>query len=117
MHIFIEELLNLHRGQGLDLFWRDTLTVPSEEEYLQMVDLKTGGLFRLAARLLQSASSATYNLVPLVEVAGLIFQIRDDYQNLCSEQVSGKSRNPTTIICAPLNKCLESDDVRQRILR
>ncbi|KAL8976714.1 MAG: hypothetical protein Q9205_007339, partial [Flavoplaca limonia] len=84
--IFNEELLNLHRGQGLDLFWRDTLTVPSEEEYMQMINLKTGGLFRLAARLLQSASSASFDLVPLVDVVGLIFQIRDDYQNLCNEQ-------------------------------
>lgn len=31
-----EELLHLHRGQGLDLFWRDTLTCPTEEEYVQM---------------------------------------------------------------------------------
>ena len=87
--IFNEELLNLHRGQGLDLFWRDTLTVPSEEEYMQMINLKTGGLFRLAARLLQSASSALFDLLPLVDVVGLIFQIRDDYQNLCNEQVRG----------------------------
>lgn len=33
----IEELLNLHRGQGLDLFWRDSLTCPTEEEYIHMV--------------------------------------------------------------------------------
>ena len=33
----IEELLNLHRGQGLDLFWRDSLTCPTEEEYVHMV--------------------------------------------------------------------------------
>jgi geranylgeranyl diphosphate synthase type 3 len=32
-----EELLQLHRGQGLDLFWRDTLTCPTEEEYVGMV--------------------------------------------------------------------------------
>lgn len=35
--IFTDELLNLHRGQGLDLYWRDTLTCPSEEEYIDMV--------------------------------------------------------------------------------
>ncbi|KAL9582023.1 MAG: hypothetical protein Q9212_003539 [Teloschistes hypoglaucus] len=87
MDIFNEELLNLHRGQGLDLFWRDTLTVPTEEEYLHMINLKTGGLFRLAARLLQSASSKHYDLVPLMNIASLIFQIRDDYQNLCSESM------------------------------
>ncbi|KAL8815830.1 MAG: hypothetical protein Q9223_005078 [Gallowayella weberi] len=88
IQIFSEEMLNLHRGQGLDLFWRDTLTVPSEEEYMQMISFKTGGLFRLAARLLQSASSKPFDLIPLVESVGLIFQIRDDYQNLCSEHMA-----------------------------
>ncbi|KAJ2640852.1 geranylgeranyl pyrophosphate synthetase, partial [Coemansia sp. RSA 1287] len=29
--IFTEELLNLHRGQGMELYWRDTLTCPSED--------------------------------------------------------------------------------------
>jgi geranylgeranyl diphosphate synthase, type III len=54
--IFTEELLNLHRGQGMDLYWRDTLTCPSEEDYLEMVDNKTGGLFRLAVKLMQAES-------------------------------------------------------------
>jgi geranylgeranyl diphosphate synthase, type III len=33
-----EELLSLHRGQGLELLWRDSLTCPSEEEYISMVN-------------------------------------------------------------------------------
>jgi geranylgeranyl diphosphate synthase, type III len=32
------ELLNLHRGQGLDLLWRDSLQCPTEEEYIAMVN-------------------------------------------------------------------------------
>lgn len=36
--IYTEELLNLHRGQGMELFWRDTLTCPTEDEFLEMVD-------------------------------------------------------------------------------
>lgn len=36
-NIFTEELIHLHRGQGLDLYWRETLSCPSEEEYLNMV--------------------------------------------------------------------------------
>ena len=56
MAIFTEELLNLHRGQGMDLFWRDTLTCPSEADYLEMVGNKTGGLFRLAIKLMQAES-------------------------------------------------------------
>jgi len=51
--IFIEELLNLHKGQGFDIYWRDNNQCPSEEEYKTMVMHKTGGLFRLAMRLMQ----------------------------------------------------------------
>jgi hypothetical protein len=32
-----EELVNLHRGQGYDILWRDTSTCPTEAEYTQMV--------------------------------------------------------------------------------
>lgn len=56
--IYTEELLNLHRGQGMDMFWRDTLTCPSEDDYLEMVGNKTGGLFRLAVKLMQAESKS-----------------------------------------------------------
>ncbi|KAK3637396.1 hypothetical protein LTR56_008711 [Elasticomyces elasticus] len=82
--IYVEELLNLHRGQGMDLFWRDTLTCPTEAEYLEMVRNKTGGLFRLAIRLMQSESTTGRDFLPLVDVLGLQFQICDDYLNLMS---------------------------------
>lgn len=35
--VFNEEMLNLHRGQSLDLYWRENLSCPSEEEYINMV--------------------------------------------------------------------------------
>jgi geranylgeranyl diphosphate synthase type 3 len=57
--IYTEEMLNLHRGQGMDLFWRDTLTCPTEDDYLEMVGNKTGGLFRLAIKLMQAESKTT----------------------------------------------------------
>lgn len=86
--IFTEELVNLHRGQGMDLFWRDTLTCPSEEEYLEMVGNKTGGLFRLGIKLMQAESNSTTDCIPLINIIGLIFQIRDDYMNLFSHEYS-----------------------------
>ncbi|CZR53293.1 probable farnesyltranstransferase (al-3) [Phialocephala subalpina] len=86
--IYTEELLNLHRGQGMDLFWRDTLTCPSEDDYLEMVGNKTGGLFRLAIKLMQAESGKLKDCVPLVNLMGIIFQIRDDYQNLSSPEYS-----------------------------
>ncbi|KAK5937044.1 geranylgeranyl pyrophosphate synthetase [Knufia obscura] len=85
-HIFISELLNLHRGQGMDLYWRDTLTCPTEDDYLQMVQNKTGGLFRLAVKLMQAESPERGHIdcEPLVNLMGLVFQICDDYLNLSS---------------------------------
>lgn len=84
MDIYTEELINLHRGQGMDLYWRETLRSPTEAEYLEMVRNKTGGLFRLAIRLMQSESTTGRDFVPLVDVLGLQFQICDDYLNLKS---------------------------------
>ncbi|KAL9020011.1 MAG: hypothetical protein Q9185_002750 [Variospora sp. 1 TL-2023] len=101
VRIYADELCNLHRGQGMDLYWRDTLTCPSEADYLEMVGNKTGGLFRLAVKIMQAESpSRTTNTttttttnnhqseetdyIPLVDIIGLLFQIRDDYLNLCS---------------------------------
>ena len=88
IEIFTTELLNLHRGQGMDLYWRDTLTCPTEDDYLEMVQNKTGGLFRLAVKLMQAESSEKGRLdcVPLVNLMGLVFQICDDYLNLSSTQ-------------------------------
>jgi len=80
--VFAEELVNLHRGQGMDLFWRDTLTCPTEDDYLEMVSNKTGGLFRLGIKLMQAESRSLVDCVPLVNIIGLIFQIADDYHNL-----------------------------------
>lgn len=101
IEIFTEELLNLHRGQGMDLYWRDSLTCPSEADYLEMVGNKTGGLFRLAIKLMQAesavqvyASQASHPIThanvtasdcaPLVSTIGLLFQILDDHLNLSS---------------------------------
>lgn len=86
VEIFSTELLNLHRGQGMDLYWRDTLSCPTEDDYLEMVQNKTGGLFRLAVKLMQAESPQRGRLdcVPLVNLMGLIFQICDDYLNLSS---------------------------------
>ena len=84
--IFSKELLFLHRGQGMDLFWRDSLVCPTEEDYLEMVGNKTGGLFRLGIKLMQAESKSGIDCVTLVNLMGLIFQIRDDYMNLHSKE-------------------------------
>ncbi|GIK02313.1 hypothetical protein Aspvir_006362 [Aspergillus viridinutans] len=65
--IFIEEIQQLYVGQNYDLYWTHNMLCPSVSEYLKMVDLKAGGLFRILTRLTVAESP-----------------IRDDYQNLAS---------------------------------
>ncbi|KAH8832701.1 terpenoid synthase [Flagelloscypha sp. PMI_526] len=83
-----EELLSLHRGQGLELFWRDSLNCPTEEEYVGMVNNKTGGLFRMAVKLMASCATTNKDVdyIPLISLFGILFQIRDDYMNLQSDE-------------------------------
>lgn len=88
VRVFTRQLLELHRGQGLDIFWRDTYTCPTEEEYRKMVLQKTGGLFGLAVGLMQLFSDWKQDLKPLLDTLGLFFQIRDDYANLSSKEYS-----------------------------
>ncbi|XP_073416239.1 geranylgeranyl pyrophosphate synthase isoform X1 [Dendrobates tinctorius] len=88
VHVFTQQLLELHRGQGLDIYWRDTYTCPTEAEYKAMVLQKTGGLFGLAIGLMQLFSSYDKDLKPLLNTLGLFFQIRDDYANLHSKEYS-----------------------------
>jgi ophiobolin F synthase len=56
-----------------------------------MVDNKTGGLFRLMARLMEAESPSpitTPHLSRLLTLIGRYYQIRDDYMNLTSADVS-----------------------------
>jgi len=36
MTVYTEQLLELHRGQGMELYWRDSYICPSVEEYQEM---------------------------------------------------------------------------------
>ncbi|KAF3244134.1 hypothetical protein TWF128_009833 [Orbilia oligospora] len=84
--IFEDELRNLHIGQGPDLHWTFHQECPSEVEYIQMIDGKTGGLFRMASRLMrdQATQNKDLEVEDLLTLIGRFFQIRDDHQNLRS---------------------------------
>ena len=120
--IFLGEILNLHRGQGQDIAWREGLRCPTELEYLQMVRDKTGGLFRLAVGLLQAFATqhCDTEFGPLVDNLAVYFQIRDDYINLadveyfksksfCEDLTEGK-------FSFPMIHCIRSDPTDHRLL-
>lgn len=96
--ILVDEMLNLHQGQGLDIYWRDSFRhiwrtqLPSVEDYLSMVMNKTGGLFRLSVKLLALFAPEEVDMDSLIRLAnllGIIYQIRDDYLNLVDEKYFG----------------------------
>ncbi|KAJ6599419.1 terpenoid synthase [Mycena sp. CBHHK59/15] len=66
------ELLNLHRGQGLELLWRDSFQCPTEEEYIGMVNKKTGGLLRIGIKLMMACftTNVDTDYVPLMDLLG-----------------------------------------------
>ncbi|KAJ7895357.1 isoprenoid synthase domain-containing protein [Mycena leptocephala] len=107
MGMVTEELLFLHRGQGLDLLWRDSLQCPTEEEYIHMVRDKTAGLLRIAVKLMMACAMINVDVsvaslfafldnnyevdrdyVPLMNLIGIFYQIRDDLMNLQSPAYS-----------------------------
>lgn len=122
MDVFVGELLNLHRGQGHDILWRDDVRCPTEEQYLKMVQDKTGGLFRLAVGLMQAfaTSHQTTDFTPLVNNLALYFQIRDDYINLVDEEYM-KSKSFCEDLTEgkfsfPIIHCIRSNPTDHRLL-
>lgn len=82
-------MLELHRGQGMEIYWRDNFTCPTESDYKLMTIRKTGGLFMLAIRLMQLFSTnQSDDFSKLTAILGLYFQIRDDYCNLICKEVN-----------------------------
>ncbi|KAI0096558.1 geranylgeranyl diphosphate synthase [Daldinia grandis] len=81
-------ILTLFEGQAMDLNWTYNDRCPSVQDYMMMVDDKTGALFRLACHLLGAHAKADLGVErskatqALVTIFGRYFQIRDDYMNL-----------------------------------
>ncbi|KAI6160954.1 farnesyltranstransferase [Pisolithus thermaeus] len=82
------ELLNLHRGQGLDIFWPDTFGCPTEQEYIQMARGKASSILRLSIKIMMAfaTTNTDVNYVGLIDLLGIYGQVRDDYMNLQSTE-------------------------------
>lgn len=85
-NIYTQQMLELHRGQGMEIYWRENLICPTESEYKLMTIRKTGGLFMIATCLMKLFSKSEKDLSKLTATLGLFFQIRDDYCNLTSKE-------------------------------
>ncbi|CAF4861225.1 unnamed protein product [Pieris macdunnoughi] len=48
LKVFNEEALDIVRGQGKEIYWRDMFVCPTEAEYRRMTEQKTGGMLNIA---------------------------------------------------------------------
>lgn len=90
---FLEILQRMHVGQSYDIHWRFHLECPTDDEYFDMVDQKTGCMFEMLLTLMASKSTCVKvkSFSSFVRVFGRYFQVRDDYMNLTStEYTQGK---------------------------
>ncbi|XP_029679310.1 geranylgeranyl pyrophosphate synthase-like [Formica exsecta] len=84
--VYMEQMLEVFRGQGIEIFWRDNLICPSEADYKTMAMKKAGGFFNLMVTLMKLFSTYKEDLSSLSIILGLHFQIRDDYGILNSDK-------------------------------
>ena len=90
VRVLLKHIEHLSIGQSWDLYWRAQYLCPTEVEYLEMIDKKTGGLFNMLTDLMQldSPNPVFFDFDALVHCLGRYFQIRDDYVNLTSRRYS-----------------------------
>ncbi|THC87539.1 hypothetical protein EYZ11_013016 [Aspergillus tanneri] len=92
--VLYDELEALFSGQALELYWKFHKQCPTMSDYLVMIDKKTGGFFRVVMRVMAAEASSPIpwdsDLVRFISLLGRYYQIRDDYQNLVSEEYAAK---------------------------
>ena len=120
--VFTQEMINIHLGQGMDIWWHKgndhSLT---EEQYLQMCAYKTGTLARMSAKLAatfaRGSKEQIEKLGKFAETIGVAFQIQDDVLSASGKEFAEKKGfgdditegKRTLIVINTLNKATPED--------
>ncbi|XP_069357027.1 terpene synthase-like [Maniola hyperantus] len=84
--ILLEHFVEVVRGQGLDIYWRENSVCPTEAQYMDMAQRKNGAYYVMAVRLLQSFSEDKTDYTKLALTFGTYSQIREDYCDLSKQE-------------------------------
>lgn len=85
--LIINHLYNIHIGQGLDIYWTTNRIIPCIDEYIEMIEYKTGILFQMIVDMYTAtkpdmSETDIVNLKYTCKLMCVFFQIRDDYVNI-----------------------------------
>jgi geranylgeranyl diphosphate synthase, type III len=118
----MSSLYDLHEGQGADIYWTTNKYCPTINQYLKMVEKKTGSLLFLIYKLFFELNSEKEEIFKEKKESIILFfrtfskfyQIRDDYINLtsfnywqekglCSDIDEGKFTYPIILAMSDIN--------------
>ena len=127
LKVYFTSLRSLFIGQSYDILWTKHKACPSTDEYLTMVDGKTGGLFHLFHSLLicnsshKAPMSHQRELETLLTLIGRLYQIRDDFINLTSAEHASQKGSHEDFdegkFSYPIILALASQDNEDSVLR
>ncbi|XP_076763725.1 terpene synthase-like [Xylocopa sonorina] len=78
--------MQITRGQGIELYWKDNYTCPTETEFKVMAVQKCG-IVGMIARLMLLFSDYKKDITILTGLLTLYFQIRNDYYDFFVEEL------------------------------
>ncbi|XP_071644238.1 terpene synthase-like [Temnothorax longispinosus] len=81
--ILTEQLMEFNRGQGMDMYWKENLECPTDNDYQIMAERKAGWIVELIVKLMKLFSTCETDFSSLLSLLGYYYQIHNDYSNLC----------------------------------
>jgi geranylgeranyl pyrophosphate synthase len=121
--VLLDGLRELALGQSWELKWKFHLSCPSVQEYMAMIDGKTGAMFVLLVRLMHRFSQHSMPLPEfdrLATLLGRFYQVRDDYLNLQNDSYSEQKGFCEDLdegkFSYPIISCFNSDPVARDII-
>ncbi|KAH0821236.1 hypothetical protein GEV33_001555 [Tenebrio molitor] len=78
MPLYIEHGQKMHAGNGMEIYWRDNIICPTEEEYLEIAVPKTSSAFCFGIKVMQLFSDNSENLDKLVTTLEVLNKLKNE---------------------------------------
>lgn len=70
--IYTEQMMNIYRGQGVEISWSENSICPTEVEYYQVTSLKSASFLYIFVKWMQLLSHNEENFNHLMDIFGMI---------------------------------------------